>query len=133
MGEIKATLADEFHMKDMHELHHFLGVKIIQKHETREISMGQSVYTRNVLEKLGMANLKPMPTPVDVGTKLVKGDDCDKVDKAEYQSMVGSLLYLSIRTRRPDIAYAVSNVAIILLFICWVRTHCVTSASISRS
>ena len=51
-----------------------------------------------------------MPTPVDVSTKLVKGDDSEKVDKAEYQSMGGSLLYLSTRTR-PDIAYAVSNVS----------------------
>ena len=110
LAEVKATLADEFHMKDMGELHHFLGVKIIQRHETGEIWMGQSVYTRNVLEKLGMTNSKPMPTPVDVSTKLVKGDDSKKVDKAEYQSMVGSLLYLSTRTR-PDIAYAVSNVS----------------------
>ena len=110
MAEVKATLADEFHMKDMGELHHFLGVKIIQKHETGEIWMGQSVYTRNVVQKLGMANSKPMPTPVDVSTKLVKGDDSEKVDKAEYQSMVSSPLFLSMRTI-PDIAYAVSNVA----------------------
>ena len=92
LPEVKATLPDEFHMKDMGELHHFLRVKIIQRHETGEIWMGQSVYTRNVLEKLGMTNSKPMPTPVDVSTKLVKGDDSEKVDKAEYQSMVGSLL-----------------------------------------
>ena len=64
LAEVKATLADEFHMKDMGELHHFLGVKIIQKEETGEICMGPSVYTRNVLEKLGMANSKPMRTPV---------------------------------------------------------------------
>ena len=98
-------------MKDIRELHHFLGVKIFQRHETGEIWMGQSVYTRNVLEKLGMTNSKPMPTPVDVSTKLVNGDDhSKKVDKVEYQSMVGSLLYLSTRTR-PYIAYAVSNVS----------------------
>ena len=48
--------------------------------------MGQSVYTRNVLEKRGMANSKPKPTPVDVSTKLVKDDDSEKVDKFEYQS-----------------------------------------------
>ena len=47
--------------------------------------MRQSVFTRNVLEKLGMANTKSMSTPADVSTnKLVKGDDSDKVDKAEY-------------------------------------------------
>ena len=97
-------------MEDMGELHHFFGVKIIQQHETGEIWTGQSVYTRNVLESLGMANSKPMPTPVDVSTELVKGDDSEKVDKAEYQSMVGSLLYLLTGTR-PHIAYAVRNVS----------------------
>ena len=40
LAEVKANLADEFHMKDMGELHHFLGVKIIQKHETGEIWTG---------------------------------------------------------------------------------------------
>ena len=45
------------------------------------------------------------------GTKLVKADDCDDdIDRQMYQSAVGSLLFLSTKTR-PDIAYAVSTVA----------------------
>ena len=58
-----------------------------------------------------MSDAKPVSTPVDTGTKLVKAtDDSDEVNQGLYQSAVGSLLYLSSRTR-PDIAYAVSNVA----------------------
>lgn len=58
-----------------------------------------------------MSDAKPVSTPVDTGTKLVKAnDDSDEVNQGLYKSAVGSLLYLFSRTR-PDIAYAVSNVA----------------------
>ena len=40
--------------------------------------------------------------------KLIKGkEDSEYVDKTHYQSVVGSLLYLSMRTR-PDISFVVS-------------------------
>ncbi len=58
-----------------------------------------------------MENAKPVNTPVDASMKLVKmTEDLDSVDQGMYQSAVGSLLYLSIGMR-PDITYAVSNVA----------------------
>ncbi len=55
-----------------------------------------------------MQDCKTIRTPVDT---LVKAKDEDTfVDQAQYQSAVGSLLYPSTATR-PDITYAVSNVA----------------------
>ena len=59
-----------------------------------------------------MNNSKAMGTPVEIGTKLVKPKDGDNlVDQELHQSDVGSLLYLSTKTR-PDIAYAVGNVSL---------------------
>ena len=59
-----------------------------------------------------MENARAVNIPIDVGTKLVKAtEDCDdEVDKMLYQSAVGSLIFLSTKTR-PDVAYAVSTVA----------------------
>ena len=57
-----------------------------------------------------MDNSKPVGIPVEIGTKLVKAKDGDNlVDQELYKSAVGSLLYLSTKTR-PDIAYAAGNV-----------------------
>ena len=58
-----------------------------------------------------MNEAKPVSTPVDVSVKLIKTDEEDEtVDQGMYQAAVGSLLYLSTWTR-PDILYAVNNVA----------------------
>ena len=58
-----------------------------------------------------MDNSKPVSTPVENENKLVKGTDDDELADTElYQSADSSLLYLSTKTR-PDIAYAVGNVA----------------------
>ncbi len=52
-----------------------------------------------------------MSTPADCDVKLVSDDKVSKLtDQVEYQSMVGSLLYVALLTR-PDIAQAVGTVA----------------------
>ena len=58
-----------------------------------------------------MENCKPLATPVDPGLKLTKGTEYSEyVDETHYQSVVGSLLYLSMRTR-PDITFGVNLAA----------------------
>ena len=111
MTEVKQALSRQFEVKDMGALHYFLGVKFIQDQTTGYVWMGQQSYTENILKRYGMQDCKTIRTPVDTSTKLVKAKDEDTfVDQAQYQSAVGSLLYLSAATR-PDITYAVGNVA----------------------
>ena len=111
MKEVKSILSKMFEVKDLGELNYFLGVKVVQNHKDGTIWIGQPTFTESVLKKSGMDNCKSLTTPVDTGIKLVNGsEDSEYVDKIEYQSIVGSLLYLSMRTR-PDITYAVSVAA----------------------
>ena len=56
-----------------------------------------------------MNNCKPVDTPVDCNVNKAD-ENCELFDKEIYQSCLGSLLYLSVKTR-PDIAFAVNSVA----------------------
>ena len=111
MKEVKQALSQKFQVKDLGELHYFLGVKVIQNQKNRTVWIGQQAYAEDILKKFGMEDAKPVQTPVDTSIKLTPGKSDDAcVDQKLFQSAVGSLLYLSIATR-PDITYAVSHVA----------------------
>ena len=109
--KVKNRLSAEFEVKDLGDLQYLLGVSVIQNHKEKSVWIGQPTYTLNVLEKFGLKDAKPVTTPVCVGSKLTKAKEDDElVDESLYQSAVGSLQYLSTMTR-PDITFAVSNVA----------------------
>ena len=111
MDEVKRDISEKFEVKDLGELNYFLGVNIVQDHKNGTVWIGQPLYTQNVLKRFGMEDAKPVSTPASVNTKLLKGsEESEYVDQDLYRSAVGSLLYLSTMTR-PDIAYAVGNVA----------------------
>ena len=111
MQEIKKLFADNFTVTDLGELKYVPAVNVDQQTDPGGIWIGQTSYTMKVLEKFGMNASKPVSTPCGPSVKLTKAkDDNVIIDKERYQSAVGSLLYLSTWTR-PDITYAVSNVA----------------------
>lgn len=101
----------EVEMKDLGPLHHFLGVKVIQDQLSGSIWVGQPAYTEKILHRFDMQNSKPVSSPVNPDVKLTVCENSDDVYNQEmYQAVVGSLLYLSTKTR-PDIAFAVSSAA----------------------
>ena len=109
---MEAAIANRFEVKDMGELHYFLGVKIAQDLKTGTTSwLGQPAYSENMLRQFNMQDAKSCKTPVDPSLKLTKADEeFTLVNQELYQSAVGKFLYLSIRTR-PDIAFALNTVA----------------------
>ena len=111
VDEVKKAISEEFDVTDMGLLHHFLGIKVVQCCESKRTWIGQPNYTKDLLLRLHMDEANPVETPMEVNLKLMKRSPEEEVfDRKLYQSVVGSLLYLSTKTR-PDIAYAVSNVA----------------------
>jgi hypothetical protein len=65
----------------------------------------QAKYTKDLMKKFNMAELKPMSTLMSTATSLGPDEDGEAVDQKEYMSVIGSLLYLTVT--RLDIQFAV--------------------------
>lgn len=72
MEELKAKLKSEYDMKDLKELHYYLRVDFKRNRATRTITMSQTKYIEEVLERLNMRDIKPIGTPLDANVKLMK-------------------------------------------------------------
>jgi hypothetical protein len=63
------------------------------------------MYTKDLMKKFNMAELKPMSTPMSSAASLGLDEDGEAMDQREYRSTIGSLLYLT--ATRPDIQFTV--------------------------
>lgn len=115
-NKLKRNLQDEFKMKDIGAAKFILGMEIIRNKTTGSISINQSRYIRQILEKFGMADSNPVKTAADVNQKLTvemcpnNEESRKKMDAIPYQEAVGSILFVAQLTR-PDIQYAVNSVS----------------------
>jgi len=106
--EVKEMLASKFSLKDLGRLTYFLGISVAQNQEELTTWMGQPAYVKSVLEKRNMSDCKQVTIPTDPGSYLLQATETEEaVEQRQYQSLVRSLMYLSVCTR-PDIAYAIS-------------------------
>jgi histone deacetylase 1/2 len=108
---VRALLADlkeEFALKDLGDLHYFLGIEVRRGRDG--LLMTQERYARDVLQRSGMDKSKPMDTPMSSVDKLslYSGMKLGPDDSSRYRSIVGALPYLTLT--RPDIAFAVNKV-----------------------
>ncbi|UYV70259.1 hypothetical protein LAZ67_7002299, partial [Cordylochernes scorpioides] len=86
----------------------FLGIKIIQDKEG--ISLQQSHYVQQILQKYGMENCKEVPTPGSKEINLDNHIEDNNCDQHTYQEALGMLMFLAVNTR-PDIAYITSKLS----------------------
>jgi hypothetical protein len=96
-------MESEFQMSMIRELTFFLGIQVKQTKQGTFVH--QVKYTKDLMKKLNMAELKSQSTPMSMTTTLDPNENGEAVDQREYRSMIGSLLYL-IETR-PDIQFIV--------------------------
>jgi hypothetical protein len=86
-------------MSMMGDLIFFLIIQV--KRMKEGIFIHQAKYTKDLMKKFNMAELKPVSTPMSTAAALDPDENVDVVDQREYRSMIGSLLYLMVI--RPDI------------------------------
>lgn len=105
--QVKNLLKTDFECTDLGNAKSILGLEINVETDG-SISLSQSGYISKILEKFGMQDSRPVGSPLEPNTILVKGEVTDElVDKTNYQSIIGSLMYASIGTR-PDLTHAVT-------------------------
>ena len=110
--QIKTRLKSLYKMTDKGEAKYFLGVEIRIFREKGTIFLSQEGYSNQLLRRFGMECSRPVLTP-SVRRSQESLDSSKRVtvrQHAIYRTMVGSLLYLSTKTR-PDISEAVGVVA----------------------
>jgi hypothetical protein len=84
----------EFQISMMGELTFFLGIQVKQMNQGTLVH--QAKYTKDLMKKFNMAELKPVSTLVSTTTVLDLDENGKTVDQREYRSMIGSLLYLTV-------------------------------------
>ena len=95
IAQVKAALGKLFQVKDIGELHYFLGVSVKQNSESGETWISQLAHTQaGYSREVWTVHCKPINTPVTPGTKLLKvTEQSNMVDATLYQSVVHSTAY----------------------------------------
>ena len=101
-------LKSEFALKDLGELHYFLGIEV--KKVNDGILLTQEKYATEILKRVGMKDCKPSSTPLSTTEHLSlhEGELLSPEEGTKYRSLVGALQYLTLT--RPDIAFSVNKV-----------------------
>jgi hypothetical protein len=103
VSSFQEIMEKEFQMSMMGELTFFLGIQVKQMKEGTFVH--QAKFTKDLMNKFNMAELKPMSMPMGTATSLGPNEDGEIIDQREYRSMIGSLLYLTAIW--PDIQFIV--------------------------
>jgi hypothetical protein len=103
VSSFQEMMENEFQMSMMGELTFFLGIQVKQTKE--DIFVHQAKYTKGLIKKFNMAELKSVLTMMSMTMALDSDENSEAIDPREYRSMIGSLLYLKLT--QHDIQFAV--------------------------
>jgi histone deacetylase 1/2 len=93
----------DFALKDLGDLHYFLGIEVKKVHNG--IILSQETYANDLLRRVNMQVSKTVGTPLFVSDKLslTDGEVLGGDDSTNYRSIVGALQYTMLT--RLDIAF----------------------------
>lgn len=105
--QLKHLLHSQFKIKDLGDLRYFLGIEVARSQGG--LLLNQRKYTLELLEETGFLGSKPARSPMESALRLIHGDGPALSDKAQYRSLIGKLVYLTIT--RPDISFTVQQLS----------------------
>ncbi|GKV51641.1 hypothetical protein SLEP1_g58277 [Rubroshorea leprosula] len=104
---IVQVMSTTFSLKDLGPLSFFLGIEAISTKDG--LFLSQQRYILDLLQKTGMADAKPVSSPLASTSVLQLSTGTPLSDGTNYRKIVGSLQYLSLT--RPDLSFAVSRLS----------------------
>ncbi len=114
-AELWSKMQTEFDLDEWSDINDCLGAVVTRDRANRRMHISQHKAIAKLLEKAGMANCNPAPTPMVAHIKLTKADCPDNKRGAvmtdaqkEYRSTIASCIWLVTWTR-PDLAFPVSR------------------------
>jgi hypothetical protein len=102
------VLQQEFAIKDLGPLHHFLS--ITAECRPQGLFLHQRQYAIDILERADMSDCKLCSMHVDTQAKLFEDDGPPVTDAMSYLSLTDALQYRTFSS--PDIAYAIQQVCL---------------------
>jgi histone deacetylase 1/2 len=92
-------LEKKFALKDLGELHYFLGIEV--KRTSEGLLLTQQRYAADVIKRANMEKSKAVDAPISTVEKLSLSDGMrlGPIDSTKYRSMVGALQYLTLTSR----------------------------------
>ena len=106
LNTFKSNFSKAFQCKELGVLAWFLGIEF--KVSKNVISMNQSLYVSNILQRFNETNCTPRNVPVDPSVyQLLEQPSELYSNPTRFRELVGSLIYLMTGTR-PDIAFIVT-------------------------
>ena len=99
-------LVQQFSIKDLGFLQHFLGIEV---HKVgHSLFLSQHQYALDLLARADISACKPISTPMPCKGRHLSHNPELFSDPSKFRSLVGGLQYLTFT--RPDIAYSVNHV-----------------------
>jgi hypothetical protein len=94
ISSFQEKMENEFQMSMMGELTFFSGIQVKQMKQGTFVH--QAKYTKDLMIKFNMTELKPVSTPMSMGMSMDPDENGYAVDQRDYRSMINSLLYLTV-------------------------------------